>query len=68
MTRPNKPLTTKELPGITGLSTSWFEKARIYGYGPKYLKISTGKVLYRPDDVLAWLASHECNPEVASNV
>lgn len=62
---PNHPklLTTKELPDMTGLSTSWFEKARIYGYGPKYLKIGSGKVLYRPDDIERWLAAQVRDPE-----
>ena len=58
-----KLLTTKELPAITGLSASWFEKARTYGYGPKYIKIGTGKVLYRPDDIERWLTAQECDPE-----
>lgn len=61
-------LTTKQLPEITGLSKSFFEKGRIYGYGPKYLKIKSssrhGKILYRETDVLNWLAAQACDPEV----
>jgi predicted DNA-binding transcriptional regulator AlpA len=63
MSNLTKLLTTKQLPAITGLSTSWFEKARTYGYGPKYIKIGTGKVLYRPDDIARWLAAQERDPE-----
>lgn len=65
---PNKYLTTKQLPEITGLSRSFFEKGRIYGYGPQYIRIASGnragKILYRPEDVELWMSQRECNPEV----
>ncbi len=60
---PTKLLTTKQLPAITGLSQSFFEKGRIYGYGPQFIRIKSGrragKVLYRPGRCrgLAGLAS-----------
>lgn len=64
-------LTTKEVATLTGFSTSYFEKARIYGYGPKFLRIQangkTGKILYRRSAVESWLAAQECDPEVLSN-
>lgn len=60
-------LTTKELPPITGLSASWFEKARTYGRGPKYIKIGNGKVLYRRDEVERWLVAQEKAPEGAGD-
>ena len=64
-----KLLTTKQLPALTGLSKSFFEKGRLYGYGPQYIRIKSGarpgKVLYREVDVLNWLAAQECNPEEA---
>lgn len=63
MPNPTKLLTTKELPDITGLSASWFEKARCHKIGPKYIKIGSGKVLYRPEDIERWLAAQECDPE-----
>lgn len=60
-------LTTKQLPEITGLSASFFEKGRIYGYGPRFIRVrggaKAGKVLYRLADVESWLASQSCNPE-----
>jgi len=62
-----KFLTTKQLPELTGLSASFFEKGRIYGYGPQYIRIKagsrSGKVLYREADVLNWLTAQECDPE-----
>lgn len=68
-TNRNKYLTTKQLPDITGLSKSFFEKGRIYGYGPKFIRISSGdrsgKILYRPEDVECWMASLEQNPRGA---
>lgn len=69
--RNSKLLTTKQLPEITGLSKSFFEKGRIYGYGPPYIRIRSGqragKILYRTRDVKRWLASQGHNPEGASN-
>lgn len=67
----NRLLTTKQLPEITGLSKSFFEQGRIYGYGPKFIRIKSGgragKILYRPEDVEYWLASQEQNPEVQTD-
>lgn len=65
-------LTTKQLPDVTGLSASFFEKGRIYGYGPQFIRITSGsragKILYRISDVERWLASQEQNPEGADHV
>ncbi len=64
---PSRLLTTKQLPEITGLSKSFFEKGRIYGYGPQFIRIKSGrragKILYRPEDVERWLSERECDPE-----
>ena len=63
-------LTTKEVATYTGMSASYFEKARIYNYGPKFIRLAgsgkSGKVLYREEDVQAWLASQEVNPAEVS--
>lgn len=60
-------LTTKQLPEITGLSKSFFDKGRIYGYGPQFIRIASGsragKILYRLEDVEFWLTSLQCDPE-----
>jgi predicted DNA-binding transcriptional regulator AlpA len=56
-------LNTKELARLTGLSKSYFDKGRIYNYGPNFLRVlasgKTGKILYRLSDVEAWLAAQE---------
>ena len=48
-------LATKQVATYTGLSTSFFEKGRVYGYGPPYHRVR-GRVLYRKSDVERWLA------------
>ena len=67
MSTYRKLLSTKQLPEITGLSTSFFEKGRIYGYDPQFIRIASGsragKILYRLVDVERWLASRQCDPE-----
>ncbi len=67
----NQLLTTKQLPQITGLSQSFFEKGRILGYGPKFIRVRSGgrsgKVLYRKSDVERWLADQECEPQGNGN-
>lgn len=69
--RSQRLLTTKQLPYVTGLSRSFFEKGRVMGFGPPYIRIRTGrragKILYRPEDVEYWLASQEQNPEGAGD-
>ncbi len=65
-------LTTKDVARLTGLSASYFEKGRIYGYGPKFIRLQatgkTGKVLYRLEAVEEWLAAQEREPEVCTYV
>jgi hypothetical protein len=67
----DKLLTTKEVATTTGLSTSYFEKGRIYGYGPKFLRLrsnsKSGAVRYRPDDLMNWLLEGQGAPEVGSH-
>ncbi|MGD1886607.1 MAG: helix-turn-helix transcriptional regulator [Cohaesibacteraceae bacterium] len=69
--RSHQFLSTKQLPDVTGLSQSFFEKGRIYGFGPPFIRIRTGqragKILYRISDVERWLASQEQNPEGADD-
>lgn len=64
-------LVTKQLPEITGVSTSWLEKARLNDCGPKFIRIKSsgkrGKVLYRRSDVEAWLQENECQPGGGNN-
>lgn len=64
---PMDLLTTKEVASLTGFSTSYFEKGRVYGYGPKFLRIR-GKILYRLSEIESWLMVHECEPQGGANV
>lgn len=57
-------LTTKEVSGLTGFSSSFFEKGRVYGYGPNFIRVR-GKILYHFDALNKWLADHECEPKGA---
>lgn len=65
-------LTTKQLPAITGFSTSYFEKGRIYGYGPRFIRSKTGgrsgKILYRRVDIENWLSGMMHDPEGDADV
>jgi hypothetical protein len=67
----NKLLTTKQLPEITGLSSSFFEKGRILGYGPNFIRVNpgkrSGKILYRRIDVEKWLSDQMCAPTGGAN-
>lgn len=64
-------LTTGQLATLTGLSQSYFEKGRICGRGPNFIRLRpesrSGAIRYRPEDVQRWLAQHECNPEGAGD-
>lgn len=59
-------LTTKQLPAITGLSKFYFEKGRIYGFGPPFFKLG-GRIFYRLRDVLAWMNARRVDPENRAN-
>lgn len=39
-----------------GVSRSFLAKRRLYGDGPKYIKVGRRKVVYRREDLDAWLA------------
>ena len=54
MDKKSKLLTTKELANLSGFSTSYFEKGRVLGYGPAWIKLG-GAVRYRLEDYEAWL-------------
>lgn len=44
---------------IAGTTPGYWAQLRFVGKGPKYLKPSAKKVLYREADVLAWLNATE---------
>jgi predicted DNA-binding transcriptional regulator AlpA len=57
-------LTEKEVAQLLAVSASWLQKARVYGGGPKFIKLRkpSGAVRYRPEDIEAWLADHSLEP------
>lgn len=60
---PERLLTTGQVATLTGMSMSWLEKGRIYGWGPIYIQLSAGAIRYRWSDILNYLQERECNPE-----
>ncbi|WP_170381970.1 helix-turn-helix transcriptional regulator [Ruegeria atlantica] len=72
MSKQSELLTTKQLPEITGLSASYFEKGRGLGYGPRFIRVNSGgrsgKILYRRVDVENWLSDLTCEPQGGADV
>lgn len=56
-TTRRKMLRTTEAADYCGSSASTFEKLRLYGGGPHYMKLGR-RVVYDPTDLDAWLAEH----------
>lgn len=58
---PNPPkramLRTRDASAYTGLAKSTLEKLRVSGKGSPYIRVGR-VVLYDPDDLDTWLASH----------
>ena len=52
----DKLLDTKAAAAVLSLSESTLEKMRVYGNGPKYLKLGRA-VRYRETDLQAWVAA-----------
>lgn len=63
---PERLLTTGQVATLTGMSASWLEKGRIYGWGPKYLRLGaggkSGAIRYRWSDIQNFLQGCECDP------
>ena len=49
------PLDTRAAAQYLGMSKSTLEKTRVYGGGPKYLKLNH-LVRYRPQDLDEWMS------------
>ena len=49
-------LKTKAAAEYIGLSKSTLEKARIYGGGPPFVRVTSRAVRYRIQDLDAWMA------------
>lgn len=60
----NEPayLTSVELASLFGYSPSAITEWRRRGYGPRFLRISKQKVLYRRTDVEAWIEANTTTP------
>jgi predicted DNA-binding transcriptional regulator AlpA len=54
----NRVLRTPQAAEYVGLSASTLEKFRLTGNGPPYQKAGSKVVVYRPEDLDAWLNSH----------
>jgi hypothetical protein len=55
--KPRKMMNALEAASYCGSSASTFAKLRLYGGGAVFLKLGR-RVVYNPDDLDAWLASH----------
>ena len=53
---PQRYLRTPEAARFVGLSIRTLEKHRIYGTGPRYLKLG-GRVVYKLEDLQTWVES-----------
>lgn len=49
---------TKQAAERYGLSASWLTKLRVFGNGPRYLKVGR-RVLYERTTFEEWLATHQ---------
>ena len=63
----DKLQTVAEVADFLGCSESWLNKARWKGGGPHYVKMGR-KVMYRIDDVQAWLEEHRFKSTVEYSV
>ncbi|WP_395697197.1 helix-turn-helix transcriptional regulator [Methylocella sp.] len=52
-----RKLNTSELAAYAGMSKGFFDKKRVFGGGPKYLKVGS-RVVYDIADVDEWLAAN----------
>lgn len=58
-------LTEKEAAKFLGVSVSWLQKGRCYGYGPPFVKLKQpkGAIRYRRPDLDAYLQANTIYPE-----
>lgn len=55
-------LTTEEAAPLVGYRPRGLEYQRQHGRGPAYIRLSTGRVRYRREDIAAWLAAQTVVP------
>jgi hypothetical protein len=53
-------LTEKRAAELLGVSVSWLQKGRCYGYGPPFIRLTSprGAIRYRLRDLEEYIASH----------
>jgi excisionase family DNA binding protein len=63
-------LTPREDAAYLRVSKSYLDKLRVYGGGPRFLRLGKRKVLYRKSDLKAWLGSQsfDCTSEYGAFV
>lgn len=47
-------LTPREVRDITGFGDKYFERLRLHGKGPSYVKLPNNRIRYFADDFDAW--------------
>ena len=60
-------MSVADVADFLGCSESWLNKVRWKGDGPHYVKMGR-KVMYRIDDVQAWLGEHRYKSTVEYSV
>ena len=55
-------LTPREAAAYLRVSKSYLDKLRVYGGGPRFLRLGRRKVLYRKSNLKAWLAAQSLAP------
>ncbi len=64
---PQRMLRTPEAARFLSLSPSTLEKHRIFGTGPKFIKLG-GRVVYKLEDLSAWAENGVCRSTHDANV
>ena len=49
----------QEAKVVLPFSDAWYERGRVYGFGPKFVKIGS-RVFYRKIDLLDFINKHKC--------
>lgn len=52
-------LTTLEAAAFLRVSKSYLDKARVYGNGPRFVRLGERKVVYHAADLDAWVAERQ---------
>jgi predicted DNA-binding transcriptional regulator AlpA len=59
-------LREKEAARFLGVSASWLQKARCYGYGPQFTRVGRRSIRYRRSDLEQYLADNTTPPTGSS--